>query len=267
MAEPFLRVEGLSKAYGGRAALRRAGLTLEKGRMLGLVGMSGSGKSTLARCLAGFERPDEGTMVLDGAALGGHAAEPPVQLIFQEAAASLNPRFTAEEIVAEPLVIRRGGTAAWRRKAAGEWLEMVGISRAAAAKPALASSGGERQRLAMARALAAEPKLLIVDETLSGLDVMLQAQIGGLLADLRRRLELTCILITHDLGLAGRLADEIAVMDAGEIVEQAPAGQVMAAPAHARTRELLEAGRVLALPPSGPGMPRTYGERQTGGGA
>ncbi len=127
MAEPFLRVEGLSKAYGGRAALSRASLTLEKGRMLGLVGLSGSGKSTLARCLAGFERPDEGDMVLDGAALGGHAAEPPVQLIFQEAAASLNPRFTAEEIVAEPLVIRRGGTAAWRRKAAGEWLEMVGI--------------------------------------------------------------------------------------------------------------------------------------------
>jgi peptide/nickel transport system ATP-binding protein len=270
VAEPFLRVEGLSKAYGGHAALRRAGFTLEKGRTLGLVGVSGSGKSTLARCLAGFERPDAGTMLLAGSALGGRASVPPVQLIFQDAAASLNPRLTAEEIVAEPLVIQRRGTAAWRRKAAGEWLETVGISRPAADKPALASSGGERQRLAIARALAAEPKLLIVDESLSGLDVMLQAQIGRLLADLRRRLDLTCILITHDLGLAGRLADEIAVMDAGEIVEQAPAGQVMAAPRHERTRELVEAGRVLALDDdvstgqNGPGMPSSYGRREPG---
>ncbi len=147
MAEPFLRVDGLSKAYGGRAALRRAGFRLEKGRMLGLVGVSGSGKSTLARCLAGFERPDAGTMVLDGAALGGRAASPAVQLIFQEAAASLNPRFTAEEIVAEPLVIRRRGTVAWRRKAVGEWLEMLGIPAGGGAE---ARVGVERRRTAAA---------------------------------------------------------------------------------------------------------------------
>lgn len=119
MAEPFLRVDGVVKTYGGRAVLRGAGLALEKGRMLGLVGASGSGKSTLARCLAGFERPDAGSILLGGAALGGRAPTPLVQLIFQEAAASLNPRFTAEEIVAEPLVIRRRGTAVWRREVAG----------------------------------------------------------------------------------------------------------------------------------------------------
>jgi len=251
MAEPFLRVEGLTKSYGARAALRRAGFVLEKGRMLGLVGASGSGKSTLARCLAGFERPDEGSMRLDGKVLGGQAPAPQVQLIFQEAAASLNPRFRAEEIVSEPLEIRRRGTPALRRKMAAEWLEMVGIARAASAKPALAFSGGERQRLAIARALAAEPQLLIVDESLSGLDVMLQAQIAALLADLRRRLDLTCILISHDLGLAARLADEIAVMDSGEIVEHAPVEQAMGSPRHPRTRELVEANRLLALAPEG----------------
>jgi peptide/nickel transport system ATP-binding protein len=258
MAEPLLFVEGLAKNYGGRAVLRHAGFVLEKGRMLGLVGASGSGKSTLARCLAGFERPDAGSMMLGGKALGG--AAPRVQLIFQEAASSLNPRFTAEEIVREPLEIGRRGTREWRRKAAAEWLETVGIARAAAGRPALAFSGGERQRLAIARALAAEPELLIVDESLSGLDVMLQAQIGGLLADLRRRLKLTSILITHDLGLAARLADEIAVMDAGEIVEQAPVAEVMAAARHPRTRELVEACRVLALPSyGGTGAPEIHG--------
>lgn len=239
----FLRVEKLLKNCGNVAALAGADLTLEKGRALGLVGPSGSGKSTLARCLAGFERPDAGTILLDGA--------PPstgdVQLIFQEAAASLNPSFTAGEIVAEPLVIRGQGTAASRRKTAAEWLETVGLRAEAADKPALAFSGGERQRLAIARALAAEPKLLILDESLSGLDIVLQAQMLRLLRDLRQRFQLTCILITHDLALARRMADEIAVMDAGRIVEHASTAALFAGPSHPRTREMLAASLALAL--------------------
>ena len=242
-AERFLRVEALSKAFHGRPALRSASFMLAEGRALGLVGPSGSGKSTLARCIAGFETADAGTVLLGG--------KPPatgdVQLIFQEAAASLNPVFTAGETVAEPLLLRRSGTPMSRRKQAADWLETVGIPRGGIDKRALAFSGGERQRLAIARALAAEPRLLILDESLSGLDVILQAQIAGLLRDLRRRLRLTCILITHDLALAGRMADEIAVMDAGEIVEHAATEELFAGPRHARTRELLAASRALAL--------------------
>jgi len=241
--DAFLRIERLDKAYAGRPALRQASLSLGQGRALGLVGPSGSGKSTLARCLAGLEQPDGGVIRLAGAP----PARGAVQLIFQEAAASLNPTFTAGEIVAEPLVIRRIGTADSRRKAAGEWLETVGLPRAAAGRPALSCSGGERQRLAVARALAAAPRLLVLDESLSGLDVVLQAQMARLLRDLRRRLQLTCILITHDLALARRIADEIAVMDAGEIVEQAPAGELFAAPRHPRTRQMLAASLALAL--------------------
>lgn len=241
-AEDYLRIEALSKAFGVRQALRNASLALGKGRALGLVGPSGSGKSTLARCIAGFEQADSGTIWLDG-----ERRPTDVQLIFQEAAASLNPVFTAGEIVAEPLVLRGIGTPASHRKRAADWLETVGIPRGAVGKRALAFSGGERQRLAIARAFAAEPKLLILDESLSGLDVVLQSQMARLLMELRRRTDLTCILITHDLMLARRMADEIAVMDAGEIVERAPAEDLFAAPRHPRTRELLEASRALAL--------------------
>jgi ABC-type glutathione transport system ATPase component len=249
MPDPFLRVAGLCKAFGGRPALRDASFELAKGRMMGLVGESGSGKSTLARCLAGFETPDSGSVFLDGAP-PAHRAE--IQLIFQEAAASLNPAFTAEEIVAEPLLIQHRGTAAQRRKTAAEWLEITGIPASALGKPALAFSGGERQRLAIARALAAGPRLLILDESLSGLDLVLQAQLAALLRNLHRQFRLTSILITHDLALAGRVADEIAVVDRGEIVEHAATAAVFAAPQHPRTRALLAAALALSLEGGGP---------------
>ena len=254
-ADPWLRIEGLSRTFAGRPALRSVSLTLERGRALGLVGPSGSGKSTLARCLAGFEQPDAGRIWLDGIPTpnrdrkraGRPPSTPEVQLIFQEAAASLNPTFTACEIAAEPLVIRREGTAASRSKIAADWLETVGLPRGAAGKLALSCSGGERQRLAIARALAAQPKLLILDESFSGLDVVLQAQMARLLRALRERLRLTCILITHDLALARHVADEIAVMDAGEILEHAPVAELFAAPRHPRTRQMLAASLSLAL--------------------
>jgi len=242
-AEAFLRVDGISKTFGGRTVLRRVSFALECGAALGLVGPSGSGKSTLARCIAGVETPDAGTVLVEG--------RPPaagdVQLIFQEAAASLNPRFRAAEIVAEPLALRRLGTPDSRRARAAEWLETVGLAKAVLDKRAHEFSGGERQRLAIARALAAEPKLLILDESLSGLDVVLQAQILRLLRGLRGRLRLTCILITHDLALARRMADRIAVVDEGEMIESAPVAELFAAPRHSRTREMLAASRWLAL--------------------
>ena len=132
-----------------------------------------------------------------------------------------------------------------RRKRALELMEMVGLRPEAAARPALESSGGERQRLAIARALALDPKLLILDESLTGLDLSIQAQILKLLTDLQARLGLTYILISHDLGLVSTVADEIAVMDGGEMVEQGSAAALTAFPKHPRTRELLAAALAL----------------------
>jgi len=253
---PFLRIGNLSKSFrtrpwwGGQGApmpvLRDISLDLECGRTLALVGPSGSGKTTLARCLARFETPDSGEIELDGRPL---AATPRgrVQLIFQQPAASLSPRFTAAEIVCEPLLIHRWGTKLTRRNKAIELMETVGLSPADAVKPCTRFSGGERQRLAIARALALEPALLILDESFSGLDLSLQAQIANLLLELQSLRNLTYIFISHDLSLAGRLAEEIAVMDHGTLVERGPAAEVLANPRHAVTRELAEATRLLSV--------------------
>jgi len=261
--DPFLCVQGLGKTYAerrwwggsrsGKTALEDVSFHLEKGRTLGLVGASGSGKSTLARALALFEPPTSGAIRIGGRnlwSLGGaerRRARAEVQLIFQEPAASLNPGFTAAQIVEEPLVIQRWGTRQARREKACGWLQMVGLPRQSAGKPALHFSGGERQRLAIARALILEPKLLLLDEAFSGLDLSIQAQIESLLAGLRSRLGLTCILISHDLRAVARLADEIAVMDSGRIVEHGATADLAARAQHPRTRELLEASLALSL--------------------
>lgn len=229
MSDPLLRVERVSKRFRGALALDNVSVTLARGRALGLIGASGSGKSTLARCIAGFERPDSGGILLDGRR---DYPRHEVQLIFQEAAASLNPRFTAGEILEEPLrILKRPPVAI------SKWLNAVGLSPDCGGKPALAFSGGERQRLAIARALIAEPKLLILDESFSGLDLLLQAQMTALLDDLRRRMGLTCVLISHDLALASRVADEVVVMSAGTLV---PFDDPRAA-------ELFDASRALSL--------------------
>jgi peptide/nickel transport system permease protein len=217
--EPFLRITGLSKSYAAGPVLDDLSLTLEQGRILAIVGPSGSGKTTLARCLARFEPHDAGEIRIDGR----DYRELPrtcAQLIFQQPAASLNPRLSAFEIVSEPLVIQGVGTRAERRKMAAEAMRAVGLDPAAMDKGAMEFSGGERQRLAIARALVVDPKLLVLDESFTGLDLSIQAQIGNLLLDLRANRGLTCILITHDLTTVARLADEIAVIDRGRIVRQ-----------------------------------------------
>jgi peptide/nickel transport system ATP-binding protein len=224
----MLEVRGVRKRFGQTEALRGIDLDLESGAALGLIGGSGSGKSTLARCIARLERPDSGEIRIGGTAAYTHAD---VQLIFQEAAASLNPRFTAEEIVAEPLVIQE------RKGSAREWLETVGLPADAWSKPAWAFSGGERQRLAIARALIVMPRLLILDESFSGLDLALQAQLTSLLRDLRERLGLTLILISHDLALAERIADRIVVMHEGALVDRS----------HPAAVEIEKASRFLSL--------------------
>lgn len=258
--EPFLAVRGVGKKCGGgghppwsRAAhpehwaIRDVSLDLEKGRTLGIAGLSGSGKSTLARCLALFETPDAGEIRMAGEPVWPSGRRERarlrtrVQLILQQPAATLNPRFTAEEIVTEPLVIQRRGTSAGRRRRAAELMEAVNLPAGSGQKRAWEFSGGERQRLALARALALEPELLILDESLSGLDLSVQAQMAALLRELQERLSFTLILISHDLELVLQLAGEIAIMEAGAIVECGPAARLRAHPGHARTRELLAA--------------------------
>jgi ABC-type dipeptide/oligopeptide/nickel transport system ATPase subunit len=245
-ADPFLSVRGLCKSFAGRPAIQNVTFSLERGRTLGLVGPSGSGKSTLARCLSLFEVPTSGEIWLEGRKLQA-AMRADIQLIFQEPAASLNPRFTAAQIVTEPLLIRRIGTAKTRLLLASELLETVGLPRQALPTPALEFSGGERQRLAIARALAVEPKLLILDESFAGLDLSVQAQVTRLLLDLQERRGLTYILISHDLALVWRLAGEIAVMDHGSIVEHAGRADLLARPQHPLTRALLNASLALSL--------------------
>jgi peptide/nickel transport system ATP-binding protein len=228
-AEVLLTVQELRKHYGAVVALAGVSFTLARGATLGIVGASGSGKSTLARCVAGFDTPASGEIQFAGEKLQ-------MQLIFQQPAASLNPRFTAAEIVEEPLVIQRRS-----KSAAAEALAMVGIGRDALRKRADQFSGGECQRLAIARALVLEPKLLILDESLNGLDPVLSAQVCCLLKELQQRLGLSYIVISHDLDLVAGLAGEIAVMESGRIVEMAPTKVLLTAPQHPHTRDLIAA--------------------------
>ena len=245
-ADPFLSVRGLSKNFAGRPALQDVTFSLKRGHTLGLVGPSGSGKSTLARCLSFFETPTSGEIWLEGRKLQA-AMRADIQLIFQEPSSSLNPRFSAAQIVTEPLVIRRIGTQKTRLRLVSELMEAVGLPRHAVQTPALEFSGGERQRLAIARALALEPKLLILDESFAGLDLSVQAQVTSLLQDLQARRGLTYILISHDLALVWRLAGEIAVMDRGSIVEHAAVADLLARPQHPLTKQLLDASLALSL--------------------
>ena len=244
-AEPFLCVAGLTKSFGDRPVLREVSFTLDRARTLAIAGASGSGKTTLARCLACFETPDAGEMLVEGRNLRT-LPRGAVQLIFQQPAASLNPRFTAAEIVGEPLAIQRRGAREERRRRVLAAMESVGLDPAAANQPALAFSGGERQRLAIARALTVEPRLLILDESLASLDLSIQAQIANLLLDLQERCRMAYILISHDLAAVARIAHEIAVMDGGAIVERAAAAELLAHPRHPATRALVEANLALS---------------------
>ena len=255
-AEPFLSVRSLGKYFAprrwwgkarpGRWAVRDVSFELQREQTLALVGASGAGKSTVARCLALFETPDAGEVRMEGRAL----RHTDVQLIPQQPAASFNPRFTAGEALAEPLVIQKRGRRQTRQEIVRRAMERVGLRPDAAAKPVMEFSGGEHQRLAIARALTLQARLLILDESLSALDESTQDQVLDLLSNLKREAGLTYLVISHDLTLAERMADEIAVMDDGRLVEHAPTAELLTAPRHPRTQELVDAN--LALSADGP---------------
>ena len=250
---PLLQVGDLTKTYAGRRrrepvqALAGVDLEIETGRDLALVGQSGCGKSTLARCVVRLEEPTSGEIRFEGAdgrALRGRrllAFRERVQLILQDSATALDPRMSALDIVSEPLdVLGRGGRRDRRRRAL-ELMETVGIPSGWAGRRPRELSGGQRQRLAIARALTLAPRLLILDEAFSGLDVSIQAQIAGLLGELKARHGLTYLYISHDLALMGALADEIVIMFEGRIVERGEVARVFADPRHAHTRALIAA--------------------------
>jgi ABC-type glutathione transport system ATPase component len=256
-AEPLVRIQNLSKQYVQRRPLTRAkftvhaldyaSLTIRRGTTLALIGESGSGKSTLARCLALLEKPSGGAIWFAGENLAEMSPKDifpfrrRIQLIFQDPTSALNPRLTAAEIVAEPLAVRREGTKTSRRRRALELMAQLGLPAHCEHKRPFEFSGGQRQRLAIARALALEPELLILDEALSSLDLANQEMLLKLLADLQAAHSLTYLHISHDLRLVSQCADEVAVMNERTIVEQKSARALFANPEHPYTRELLAA--------------------------
>ena len=254
--QPLLKVENLTKRYyrHGLAsrrdsvpALDSISFSLLPGTTLALVGQSGSGKSTLALCLACLERPTSGSIWLEGRDLAAvsdkdlRAIRPQLQLIFQDPAASLNPQWTVEQIVREPLVVLRRGSRRDRNDLAIAALQQVGLSPELAGRKPGELSGGQRQRVAIARALVLTPRLLILDEVLSALDCSVQAQIVNLLVELQHSLGLTYLFITHDFPMAAHMSDEIAVLDRGRIVERATVEEIVRQPQHQSTRILLTA--------------------------
>jgi ABC-type glutathione transport system ATPase component len=238
---PLLEVQDLCKTYAqGRwwkrqfcvRALIDVDLVLKTGSTLALVGESGSGKTTLAMCLVGLERPDAGDIRFEGKSLLQFdrkeriSAGRDIQLIFQDSAGALNPRMSAAEIIEEPLLIH----GQWGSKQRAEWIletmEQVGFRPIWKDRRPSELSGGQRQRLAIARALVLKPKLLVLDEALAGLDLSIQGQITNLLLDLQTAQGLSYLYISHNLELVARIADDVAVIHEGRVVEQAKPSEI-----------------------------------------
>ncbi len=258
-AVPLLEVRDLVVEFpvGGRVGWRanraviravdRVDLTIASGETLGLVGESGSGKTTTGRAIVRLLDPTAGSIKIEGqeiATLGGEELRKlrrRFQMIFQDPFASLNPRMTVRSIVEEPLVINSIGTPTERTARAIELLELVGLSARAANRFPHEFSGGQRQRIGIARALALNPRLIVADEPISALDVSIRAQILALLERLQAELDLTYLVVAHDLAIVRRISDHVAVMYLGRIAENAATAQLYGAPLHPYTIALLSA--------------------------
>ena len=247
-----LVVEDLVKHYRGPSGTVRAvdgvSFSLAPGETLGLVGESGCGKSTTARMLVRLERPTSGRVLLDGddvaAARGGELARlrRKVQMVFQDPSSSLDPRRTVAQTLGEVLAVHRiSRTEAERRSRVRELLEMVGLGASAEQRYPHQLSGGQRQRVGIARALAVEPEVLVLDEPVSALDVSVRAEVMNLLVRLRRDLGLAYVFISHDLGMVRHISDRVAVMYLGRVVELGAWRRVSDEPMHPYTRALRDA--------------------------
>ncbi|MFI7355158.1 dipeptide ABC transporter ATP-binding protein [Streptomyces avidinii] len=248
-APPVVEAFGLRREFGrGRrkvAAVAGVSLAVHAGETLGIVGESGSGKSTLGRMLVGLLEPGSGQVRRDGVPVTGIASG--VQMVFQDPVSSLNPRRSVGESIADPLRAAGERDAAAVRARVEELLLRVGLEAEHYDRYPHEFSGGQRQRVGIARALAPRPRLIVCDEPVSALDVTTQAQVTALLAELQRELGIALVFIAHDLAVVRQVSDRVAVMRAGEIVEEGPVDEVYDRPAHAYTRQLLAA--VPALDP------------------
>lgn len=246
--ELALELDDLVMHFGPVRAVDGVSLQIRTGRVLALVGESGSGKSTVGRCIVRLLEPTGGTVRLAGAdithlsrrRLRAHRRD--VSIVFQDPAGSLDPRFTVGDVVGEPLRLtgRRDAIPA----AVAEALRQVGLRPEVAQRSPHELSGGQRQRVSIARALISSPRLLVADEPTSALDVSVQASVLNLLADLQRDLGFACLFITHDLSAVEYLADDVAVMYLGQLVEQGPRERIFGVPAHPYTQALLSAAPV-----------------------
>jgi oligopeptide transport system ATP-binding protein len=266
-AAPLLRVENMVKHFPVEQgffsrdkavvhAVDGVSFTLQAGETMALVGESGCGKSTLGRLILRLLEPTAGTVWFDGedlTALSGRAMRRKrreLQMIFQDPYSSLNPRMTVQQILTEPLGLH--GLARGRhRERAGELLDQVGLPPQYLQRYPHEFSGGQRQRIGIARALAVEPRLIVCDEPVSALDVSIQAQVINLLQDLQRQLGLSFLFIAHDLAVVKHIANRVAVMYLGQIVEQADKPSLFAQPRHPYTQALL-----AAIPLPQPGLER-----------
>jgi oligopeptide transport system ATP-binding protein len=251
MSDALLIVRGLRKTYatapGPLTAVAGADLTIRRGQTYALAGESGCGKSTLGKMIAGLLPPDSGRVMLDGVELTSLSRRQfrthrrKIQMIFQDPFSSLNPRSTVRRILEEPLIVHAIGDRATRKNLISEMMERVGLRHDAADRYPHEFSGGQRQRIGIARALMLKPDLIICDEPVSALDVSIRAQILNLLTDLQSQLGLAYLFISHDLSVIRHLADTVAVMYLGQLVETGSREAFWAQPLHPYSQALLAA--------------------------
>jgi len=249
--EPLVSIRHLSKTFqsdrGPVYAVQDVSLDIPKGSIVGLVGESGSGKTTLGRTVLRLIEPSSGSTFFDGTDLNGldtagmRAMRRRMQIIFQDPVASLNPRLRVRDVIAEGLVAHKVGSRRQRDDKVAALLDEVGLKTEHMQRFPHEFSGGQRQRIGIARALALDPDFIVADESVSALDVSIQAQVLNLLLDIRDRRGLTMLFIAHDLSVVEYLCDVTAVMYLGRIVEVGPSAEVYSAPAHPYTKALLSA--------------------------
>ena len=250
--------QGLLRGSKPLRAVNGVSLKIPRGQVVGLVGESGCGKSTMANILLGLQRPSSGDVLYSGASAAGFSRRQiarRIQPIFQDPYSSLNPTKTIESIVSQPLRIHNVGAASeWSTRVA-EMLDVVGLPRRVASSYPSQLSGGQRQRVAIARALIMRPEVVICDEPTSALDVSVQSQILNLLQDLKEEFGLTYLLISHNLAVVQHMADRVAVMYLGRIVEEADSDTLFGSPRHPYTRALLDS---VLTPDPRLGVPDTH---------
>ncbi len=257
LVKQYARGSGLFSRGTVVTAVDDVSFSIERGETFGLVGESGSGKTTTGRCLLRLVDPTSGTVRFNGEdvlALSSRQLRErrrDMQIVFQDPYSSLNPRMRARQIVEEPLIIHRLGTAQGRRERVAELFHLVGLDPVHLERYPHQFSGGQRQRIGLARALALNPSFLVLDEPVSALDVSVQAQVVNLIMDLQQQLTLTYLFIAHDLRLVEHICTRVAVMFLGKIVEMGGTTALFERPQHPYTQALLS-----AIPVTDPDAPR-----------